>query len=219
MTMSSRPVTFAVQKRNGSARRGECASSERHSFVSRTSGGAGQSFRRTLFAGSSWAGTKPNCATSGPYGPHGSSGRRQMRSTKAHGYKNTARSRRYHPATRQAPSAKWRQVRRRREEIAMSVIEHRALSRRGFCLRCAGAAGLAARLPALILFICLTGVHAMAADGLITVRSNHDPNKTVNRLEAEVKAKGLAVFAHVDHAAGAAEVGLPLRATSLLIFG
>jgi uncharacterized protein (DUF302 family) len=27
------------------------------------------------------------------------------------------------------------------------------------------------------------------------------------------------VFAHVDHAAGAAEVGLPLRATDLLTFG
>jgi len=59
----------------------------------------------------------------------------------------------------------------------------------------------------------------MSADGLITVRSNHDPNKTMNRLEAEVKSKGLTVFAHVDHAAGATEVGLPLRATDLLIFG
>ena len=59
----------------------------------------------------------------------------------------------------------------------------------------------------------------MAADGLITVRSNHDPKETMSRLEAEVKAKGLTVFAHVDHAAGAAEVGLPLRPTDLLIFG
>jgi uncharacterized protein (DUF302 family) len=41
----------------------------------------------------------------------------------------------------------------------------------------------------------------------------------MNRLEAAVKAKGLSVFARVDHAAGAAEVGLPLRPTELLIFG
>jgi uncharacterized protein (DUF302 family) len=41
----------------------------------------------------------------------------------------------------------------------------------------------------------------------------------MDRLEAEVKAKGLTVFAHVDHAAGAAAVGLPLRPTDLLIFG
>jgi uncharacterized protein (DUF302 family) len=41
----------------------------------------------------------------------------------------------------------------------------------------------------------------------------------MNRLEAAVKAKGLTVFAQIDHAAGAAEVGLPLRPTSVLIFG
>jgi uncharacterized protein (DUF302 family) len=41
----------------------------------------------------------------------------------------------------------------------------------------------------------------------------------MNRLEAQVKAKGMTVFARIDHAAGAAEVGLPLRPTELLIFG
>ena len=41
----------------------------------------------------------------------------------------------------------------------------------------------------------------------------------MKRLEAEVKAKGLTVFAHVDHAAGAAAVDMPLRPTDLLIFG
>ena len=59
----------------------------------------------------------------------------------------------------------------------------------------------------------------MTADGLVTVRSNVGPQETMARLEAEVKAKGLTVFAHVDHAAGAAAVGLPLRPTDLLIFG
>jgi uncharacterized protein (DUF302 family) len=39
------------------------------------------------------------------------------------------------------------------------------------------------------------------------------------RLEAQVKAKGMTIFARIDHAAGAAEVGLPLRPTELLIFG
>ena len=59
----------------------------------------------------------------------------------------------------------------------------------------------------------------MAADGLITMRSNYGPKETMDRLEAEVKAKGLTVFARIDHAAGAAEVGLSLRPTELLIFG
>jgi uncharacterized protein (DUF302 family) len=59
----------------------------------------------------------------------------------------------------------------------------------------------------------------MAADGLTTMRSSHGPTDTMNRLEAEVKAKGLTVFARVDHAAGATGVGLSLRPTELLIFG
>jgi len=59
----------------------------------------------------------------------------------------------------------------------------------------------------------------VAADGLTTLRSNHDPKDTMNRLEAAVKARGLTVFARIDHAAGAAAVGMPLRPTELLIFG
>jgi len=59
----------------------------------------------------------------------------------------------------------------------------------------------------------------MAVEGLVTVKSAFDPKETMSRLEAEVKAKGLTVFAHVDHAAGAAAVGMPLRPTDLLIFG
>ena len=59
----------------------------------------------------------------------------------------------------------------------------------------------------------------MAADGLTTIRSSYGPKDTMNRLEAEVKAKGMTVFARIDHAAGAAAVGPSLRPTELLIFG
>lgn len=59
----------------------------------------------------------------------------------------------------------------------------------------------------------------MTADGLITTVSKFGAKETMDRLAAEVRAKGLTVFARIDHAAGAAEVGLPLRATELLIFG
>jgi uncharacterized protein (DUF302 family) len=41
----------------------------------------------------------------------------------------------------------------------------------------------------------------------------------MNRLEAEVKAKGMTVFARIDHAAGAVEAGLSLRPMEVLIFG
>jgi uncharacterized protein (DUF302 family) len=59
----------------------------------------------------------------------------------------------------------------------------------------------------------------MAAEGLITIPSRYGPVETMNRLEAEVKGKGLTVFAHIDHAAGATAVGLGLNPTDLLIFG
>ncbi len=59
----------------------------------------------------------------------------------------------------------------------------------------------------------------MTADGLTTTLSSFGPKETMDRLEAEIKAKGMTVFARVDHAAGAGEAGLPLRPTELLIFG
>jgi uncharacterized protein (DUF302 family) len=59
----------------------------------------------------------------------------------------------------------------------------------------------------------------MAVDGLITIPSSFDPADTMHRLEAAVRVKGMTVFAHIDHAAGANEAGLPLRPTDLLIFG
>lgn len=59
----------------------------------------------------------------------------------------------------------------------------------------------------------------MAAEGLVTVKSAFGPEETMKRLEAEVKTKGMTVFAHVDHAAGAAAVGMTLRPTDLLVFG
>src|ERR1700683_1866859 len=61
-------------------------------------------------------------------------------------------------------------------------------------------------------------VQTMAA-GLTTIRSSYGPEKTMNRFEAEVRARGMIAFAHIDHAAAAAAVGLSLRPTELLIFG
>lgn len=56
-------------------------------------------------------------------------------------------------------------------------------------------------------------------DGLTTIASSFSPKETLDRVEAEIRAKGMSVFARVDHAAGAAEAGLELRPTSLVIFG
>src|SRR2546421_4437265 len=56
-------------------------------------------------------------------------------------------------------------------------------------------------------------------EGLSSIRSSFGPKETIDRLVADIGAKGLQVFARIDHAAGAAEVGLNLRPTELIIFG
>jgi uncharacterized protein (DUF302 family) len=55
--------------------------------------------------------------------------------------------------------------------------------------------------------------------GLTTIKSSNGPEETMNRFEAEVRGRGMTVFAHIDHAAGAAAAGLSLRPTEVLIFG
>jgi hypothetical protein len=59
----------------------------------------------------------------------------------------------------------------------------------------------------------------MFEDGLVTVASKFSVKETIDRLEANLKAKDITVFARIDHAAGAASVAMPLRPTELLIFG
>ena len=59
----------------------------------------------------------------------------------------------------------------------------------------------------------------MTDNGLITIASAHRVKDTIDRLEADVKSKGMTVFARIDHAAGAQAAGLALRPTELLIFG
>jgi uncharacterized protein (DUF302 family) len=59
----------------------------------------------------------------------------------------------------------------------------------------------------------------MADNGLVAVKSAHGVKDTIDRLASDVTAKGLTVFARIDHAQGAHEAGLALRPTELLIFG
>ena len=54
---------------------------------------------------------------------------------------------------------------------------------------------------------------------LATLPSAHGVTQTVERLMALLAQKGIEVFAHIDHAAGAEKVGLSLRPTQVLIFG
>ena len=51
------------------------------------------------------------------------------------------------------------------------------------------------------------------------VKSAHSVKDTIDRFAADVTAKGMKVFARIDHGQGASEAGLALRPTELLIFG
>ena len=55
--------------------------------------------------------------------------------------------------------------------------------------------------------------------GLVTVMSRLPVSEAINRLANKATSLGLRVFARIDHAAGAAQVGMELRPTELLIFG
>ncbi|MFI4869264.1 MAG: DUF302 domain-containing protein [Steroidobacterales bacterium] len=69
----------------------------------------------------------------------------------------------------------------------------------------------------------LAGAHAeastMADDGLVSIASSYSVKESLDRLEVELRAKSITVFARIDHAAGAASVAMTLRPTELLIFG
>jgi uncharacterized protein (DUF302 family) len=54
---------------------------------------------------------------------------------------------------------------------------------------------------------------------MIVERSAHDHPETMRRLIASVQERGLTIFARIDHAAAAREVGLELPDEQVLVFG
>jgi uncharacterized protein (DUF302 family) len=56
-------------------------------------------------------------------------------------------------------------------------------------------------------------------DGIIDIPSNHPVDQTVERLKGILQAKGVTLFAVVDHSGEAQKVGMKMPATKLLIFG
>jgi uncharacterized protein (DUF302 family) len=55
--------------------------------------------------------------------------------------------------------------------------------------------------------------------GIVDLPGNHSVDQTVERLKAILEAKGVTLFALVDHSGEAAKVGLKMPPTKLLIFG
>jgi uncharacterized protein (DUF302 family) len=55
--------------------------------------------------------------------------------------------------------------------------------------------------------------------GIVETPSNHPVEQTVEKVKAILQAKGLTLFALVDHSGEAEKVALKMRPTKLLIFG
>ena len=59
----------------------------------------------------------------------------------------------------------------------------------------------------------------MSAQGAIDLLSQHSVAETADRLESLLNAKGIKIFARIDQAKEARDVGLSMAETQLLIFG
>jgi uncharacterized protein (DUF302 family) len=60
---------------------------------------------------------------------------------------------------------------------------------------------------------------ALAVDGLIVKPSDFDVTKTIDRLGIALERKGITVFKRVNHAKGAASVGMDLAESEVIFFG
>ena len=69
------------------------------------------------------------------------------------------------------------------------------------------------------IFILVLAVPASADSGLIKIKSANDVTTTADKLVKALKGKGMTVFDVIDHAKGAAGVGIDLPPTTLVIFG
>ena len=58
-----------------------------------------------------------------------------------------------------------------------------------------------------------------SAKGIVDIPSHHAVDETVENLKGILQAKGVALFALIDHSGEAEKVGLKMRPTKLLIFG
>jgi uncharacterized protein (DUF302 family) len=56
-------------------------------------------------------------------------------------------------------------------------------------------------------------------EGIISIASRFSVPETLDRLQAALEAKGIRVFARIDHSGEAQRVGLQMPPTQLLIFG
>jgi uncharacterized protein (DUF302 family) len=69
------------------------------------------------------------------------------------------------------------------------------------------------------LSILLIAIPVAAAEGVVTIPSTFSVEETADRMENVLNKKGMTIFNRIKHSEGAANVGIELRKTELIIFG
>jgi uncharacterized protein (DUF302 family) len=63
------------------------------------------------------------------------------------------------------------------------------------------------------------GMTPVGRSGIVVTPSRHSVDETVERLQGMLRAKGITLFALIDHSGEAERVGIKMPPTKLLIFG
>lgn len=71
----------------------------------------------------------------------------------------------------------------------------------------------------LFTWLCSAQAETAVGEGMLQVNSQHSVDQTLAKLTDALNAKGMTIFATIDHSAGAQKVGAALPATKVLIFG
>jgi uncharacterized protein (DUF302 family) len=84
--------------------------------------------------------------------------------------------------------------------------------------------GIAKQLSDTILAVALVASFSIVAsandrDGVVRVKSAYPLNETISRIKKDIADKGIRFFSEIDQAKLAADAGIKLRPSTLLVFG
>ncbi len=69
------------------------------------------------------------------------------------------------------------------------------------------------------IFLTLVFILSLRANDIIVKESKCDVYETVKNLENAIKAKGLHIFAKINHSGNAKSIGMEMRPTVMIVFG
>jgi len=77
----------------------------------------------------------------------------------------------------------------------------------------------AAMLASALIFSSSAGTKADSEDGIVKVKSAYSTSETIARLKKDIADKGIMFFSEIDQSKLAADAGIKLRPSTLLVFG